>query len=87
MPPPSCLPFGLWLVTVYAAPTAAARSTGDLGFLELADTGSPSKYIFAQLVIRLGQPHEISAGPWWVATPTGRPALPGPSPRSRGCRA
>jgi hypothetical protein len=47
--------------TVYAAPTAARPDRPVTSVVyELADTGSPSKYIFAQLVIRLGQPHEVS---------------------------
>ncbi|MGH8432194.1 MAG: hypothetical protein ACREUF_17510, partial [Solimonas sp.] len=48
------------LATIYAEPTAARpdRPVTVVAY-ELADTGAPSKYLFAQLVIRLGAPDRI----------------------------
>lgn len=47
--------------TVYAELTAARRDRPVTSVAyELADTGAPSKALFAQLVMRLGQPDEVS---------------------------
>lgn len=47
--------------TVYAEPSAAMpdRPVTSIAY-ELADSGEPSRKLFAQLVMRLGQPHEVS---------------------------